>query len=563
MNFIDKFFLWLFLKPTTIIRYAGIDLVQLKAILTAKLTMDNRRPAALSQMKQSREKKETKRATLFTMLGSLLMGLMMLFVFAVGNDLITKLTLFFTMFIFMLCITLITDFTSVLIDVRDNFIILPKPITDATFVSARLLHIAIRICIIVIPLSLPAFIAAIILDGARVAFPFVLMVALSVMLSIFFINAVYILILKITTPAKFQSIISYIQIGFAILIYAGYQLLPRLINITVLENISISSLPFIRFYPPFWFGESCYSLAYLNFSGAALVSVALSFALPFVSTWVVVRYFAPSFNRKLAMITASATEQSKPNSKSLHSKTSWIERIALQLTKPGSEYMGFLFTWKMMSRSRDFKMKVYPALGYVVVFFLMIFLSEHKRPFSEVFGTKPMLDVFLMTLYFSSFILITAIMHLPFSDKFKASWIFGISPIDFPGKVISGAIKSAIVCFYIPVVVFLFCFGLLVSGPSVLPNLILGCYNVLSISAIIAYITMRKLPFTASMEGSSRGTTVMRSMLTLIIPAIFGGVHWLVSGYLWMVVLLILITALIPWLVFDEIKKLNWDKISL
>ena len=148
----------------------------LRAILVAKLTMDNRRPAAFQQMQRSKEKKEINSATLKTMFISLFMGMFFLLSFEIVNDLTSGLTVFFSMFIFMLAATLITDFTSVLIDTRDNLIILPKPINDATFVTARLVHIAIHINKLVIPLAAPSLIFLFIKIGLVIVIPFMLMV---------------------------------------------------------------------------------------------------------------------------------------------------------------------------------------------------------------------------------------------------------------------------------------------------------------------------------------------------------------------------------------------------
>jgi len=123
MNFFDRFFLKIFLFAAPVLQKMNVNIDHLKAILVAKLTMDNRRPAAFQQMRASKEKKELNQATLKTMLVSLIMGLFFLFSFAIGNDITTQLTFFFSMFIFLLAATLITDFTSVLIDTRDNLII--------------------------------------------------------------------------------------------------------------------------------------------------------------------------------------------------------------------------------------------------------------------------------------------------------------------------------------------------------------------------------------------------------------------------------------------------------
>ncbi len=565
MNFLDTFLLRFFLLPTSLYRKTGVDMFQLRAILIAKLTMDNRRPTAYRSMKQAREKKEVNRATLGTVFGSLILGLFFLYSFGIGDQMITKLTLFFSMYIFMVSIMLITDFTSVLIDVRDNFIILPKPVSDATFVLARLLHIAIRTSLIVIPLFIPAWIASTIMAGWGMLFPFLLMALLSTLLSIFLINAVYLLILKITTPAKFQSIINYIQIGFAIIVYGGFQILPRMMSSKTMAGTNIYELPFIRLYPPYWFADSSLSISKLNFTGDGLISVILSLFVPVISVWIVVRYFAPLFNQKLAMLSSGNNEQSRAavnraNAGGTAVKVTRVERLAAKLTHSGSEYMGFLFSWKMMSRSRDFKMKVYPSFGYVIVFLVMTAIN-HPSLFHPTDGNKGLLPAMLLVVYFSSFVLISVLQNLPYSEKFKAAWIFNITPVNAPGEVICGAVKAAIVCFYIPIVLVLCLLGTLVLGPVVIPNLLLGCFNILSVSTIISYLTIRKLPFSSTIVSASKGTTFIRSIITLMVPATFGVIHWFVSGYLWFVIFLLIIAVLIPWLVLDEVKKIGWEKI--
>ena len=563
MNFIDRFLLWFFLLPEGLYKKAGINMDQLRAILTAKLTIDNRRPNSFGgNNRRKSEKKEVDKATIKTMLGSLLVGLFLLFSFMAGVDITTKMSLFTTMFIFMLCITLITDFTSVLIDIRDNLIILPKPISDRTFLIARLMHILIRICIVVIPLTLPSLILVSITEGIQMFLPFLLIVALMTLLSIFIINAVYILILKVSTPAKFQNVIGSIQVGFTVLLMAGYQLMPRIIESSTLSNTSLSTLPYIRLFPPFWFAEASLALAGKGMSPEAIISVVLSVLVPFISIWLVVRYFAPSFSRKLSMISAGSVEQSVSvkSNKANETKTSLIEKIAKLLTRAGAEYAGFIFTARMISRSRDFKMRVYPSMGYLLVFGGIMFFKNDFNPGVLTSG-KQIMPPLLMIIYISSMFLTTAILQLQTSEKHKASWIFFISPVKTPGEIISGAIKCILTFYFLPIVLLIMILGLVLQGPYALPNLLLGAVNVMSIAILISFIMVKKLPFSYLQEGTSGGSTFFRSIFILIIPGIFGLVHWLISGYFWVVILLLLISSVVPWLLLDEIKKQKWEKL--
>ncbi len=566
MNFFDRFFLKIFLFAAPVLRKMNVNMEHLRAILVAKLTMDNRRPAAFQQMRASKEKKELNQATLKTMFVSLIIGLFFLMSFAIGNDITTQLTFFFSMFIFMLAATLITDFTSVLIDTRDNLIILPKPVNDATFVTARLLHIAIHINKLLLPMALPSLIALIVMQGPSAIVPFILMILFATMLSVFLVNAVYIFILKITKPSNFQSVISYFQIAFAVVIYGSYQLLPRMMSKMGIDTMKVSELHNISYYPPYWFADACNSISTFSFESRNIYNLMLAIGIPLVSIFVVVKYFAPAFTRNLSMITGSTEEIKIKNvskNESLAYRQSWIEKLASKFTSGSSEYMGFLFTWKMMGRSKDFKMKVYPGFGYLIVIIAMMMLQSNSpslADFNEM--TERGKSMFIVFLYFGSFIVLSAIGQLPYSDKFKAAWIFAITPIDAPGKLLSGALKSVIICFYIPLVLLFSLFGIVIIGPSILPNLVLGCFNVLAVTSLIAYMTLRKLPFSVSSQDASKNKTTARNFLTMLIPMLLGGIHWLIFDYTWAVVILAILAVIATWMIMDSIRNMSWAKIE-
>lgn len=46
--------------------------------------------------------------------------------------------------------------------------------------------------------------------------------------------------------------------------------------------------------------------------------------------------------------------------------------------------MGFLHAWYITSRSRDFKMRVYPAIGYLLVYMVIMILQSKKGALEEL-----------------------------------------------------------------------------------------------------------------------------------------------------------------------------------
>jgi len=546
MNVVDEFFLRLALLPAFLYDRLKIDRRQLRAILTAKLTMDNRRQSALSGGK----KKTVSSASLTMMFGQLVLGLIMLITLFVVEDMATKLSFFMASFNLMVCFTLISDFTSVLIDTRDNLIILPKPVSDATFTTGRLLHIAIRIAIIVIPLAAPGCIAAAVMRGAFVVPPFILMIMLATLLDIFLINAVYLLILKITTPAKFQSVIGYVQIIFMMLVMFSGQIVPRMIGKSILSGVSVQEIPFFRFMPPFWFADACVTLSGGGYTAGSIISLALAVSVPLLSLWIVVKFFAPSFNQKLGMITGGVSEQR--GEKTTSRKKSFLRHIAGWITASGAERAGFLFTARMISRSRDFKMKVYPSYGNMtIIIFLLLW-----NPVSDGVGlTDPkLLPILMMSLYMCCLPLGTAFMYVAYSDRFRASWIFFITPLDKPGTIISGAAKYMVVIFIIPFVIPLTIIGIVLFGFPAFPNLILGAVNLLVIASFLTLLFFRKLPFTEDTETVSKGENLIHTLLFMVVLGIIGAAHWLLSGVPWVVYLWIVLSTIIVWLSWKKIK---------
>ena len=551
MNEIDRLFLKFFLLPERLYAKQGVDILHLRAILTAKLTMDNRRVNTLMAQRQKKTPKQTKPqyATLNTMLMSFIMGFFLIFAFYVGTDTLTKLTMFTTMFIFMLCMMLITDFTHVLIDTRDNLILLPKPVSDKTFLFARLLHIGIRLSLLVLPMAIPGLFAVVHREGLLVVLPYFLVVLLMTIFSIFLINALYLLILKLTTPEKFKSIITAIQIVFVVLLLTSYQIFPRLMMSDTFKNTNLSDFFWIRFYPPFWFSEACLYLSGVLTGSQSVVGLILALVVPLVSIWVVVRFLAPAFTQKLSLISGGVEEKSTATVSSKIKGLRLKELFCALLARRGTEKAGFLFAWDMMARSKDFKMKVLPQYGYVIVMGVVFYLQHHF----------PIEGFAILMIYVSSTLMTTALTHLAYSERFKAAWLFHVTPIAAPGQLIGGSIKAIFTMFYLPVIVLLLVMWMFLMGPNDLLSIGMGVLNVLTISLFQAYLNNHYLPFSKQLDGVANGTGFVRTLFYLLPLIGFGFLHFYIRKMPWVMGGVSILSIASSWLLFREISKLKWS----
>ncbi len=70
----------------------------------------------------------------------------------------------------------------------------------------------------------------------------------------------------------------------------------------------------------------------------------------------------------------------------------------------------------------------------------------------------------------SSFIFITAISNLIYSDKYKAAWVYFVAPLAAPGRLLSGAWKAALVKFLLPVYIAVSVFACAIWGCGSYPT---------------------------------------------------------------------------------------------
>lgn len=557
----NKIILYLIFRLNPIWKSLGADTNQLNLILDTKLTMDDRRPVSIRIARQ--QKKETNNSSWGTILISLFFGIfMMMMLTSMSTNLLTGFTLYFVLFITMLAMTLISDFTSVLIDVRDNYIVLPRPVNDRTVLLSRLLHITIHLSKLVIPMALPAIIYIVITHGIPGAALLILLVMLATILTIFLINLVYIFILKITTPSRFKEIINYVQIAFTIFIFAFYELFPRLMADQAINHIKISTHFWIFFTPPFWLASAWDVLINHHWQTSLIISASLAIVVPFLSIWIVIRFLAPSFNQKLSSINSTTDESNKSNEQKIEiNKTALSKKLANLFIKNKIEKTGFIFGWKMTSRSRDFKLKVYPVFGYLIVLFILFLFIGHDtlKDKTAFYKKGPGL---IIILYMCSLMISNALILIRFSEKFRAAWIYYIAPMEKPGKLIRGVLKMILIKYFVPIYLIIAILALFFRGASFIPNLILGCVNVILISIVLAMIYVKSFPFSREWSVDQASGRIMQAFLLMIIIGVLGVLHYFVMNNNIVIIIFTVLVIIADWLLLDYFGNKTWEQIG-
>ena len=557
-KYIIKFIL--LFKPV-FIRF-GVDAEQLRIILLTKLKMDDRKPNIYNQQRQ-KKKKETNNSSWLTMFMLVVMGAFMAILLAIVKQPYIGHTIYFSAFMVMLAVTLISDFTSVLIDVRDNYIILPRPVSSSTFTVSRILHIGIHTAKMSFSIALGGVLYCFIFDSLASGFMFILQVLIATVLSIFIVNIIYLIVLKVTSPQKFKDFISYFQIFFSVAIFASYYTLPRLLSAEMLQGINIIDHQLLTLLPSVWLA-ALHELA-VNFSASNWITFLLAFmaiAVPFASLYLVVKVLAPGFNQKLSAISGSGDDGTIISSEGKGAARGFMNKIAKILAPDTFENAGFKITWLLSSRYRDFKVKVYPTFAYVPVYFIYFGFINGKGSMADKWADMLESNRYIFLIYLTSFVLTTVLQHISMTEKYKASWIFYSTPLQNPGKVLAGMFKAVIVKYYLPYFLLVSIFSLIFWGPKVINDLILALMVGIIYGILTALFQVKGFPFSQPLNIKQSGKFFI-GMFIFIIPVGLGFLHYWAAKWeiaIWISAAILTLAAVFS---FSQYKKESWESLEM
>ncbi len=541
----------------------GVNPEQLRIILSTKMKMDDRRPNVYTQQKQKKKKKEVNHSSWLTMFFLFITGAFFAIILATVKQPYVGHTIYFSAFMVMLAITLISDFTSVLIDVRDNYIILPRPVSDSTFTVSRILHIGIHTAKMALAISISGIILTSILEGPIAGLVFIIEVFIATVLSIFLVNIIYLLVLKITSPQKFKDFISYFQIVFSVLIFAAYYTLPRLVSASTLEGFDLMSYRFLGIVPPVWIA-ALHEMA-VNFKSTGTLTVIyglLAIVSPVICMLLVVKVLAPGFNQKLSSISSSGDDGTVISSEGKGASRGLMNTIAKHIAPHPVENAGFKLTWLLSSRYRDFKVKVYPAFAYVPVYFLYFGFMNKKGSFAANWATMREGRMYILLMYLTSFVLTTVLQHISMSEKYKASWIFFTTPHQQPGRILAGMFKAVMLKYYVPYYILIAVFSLTFWGPAVVNDLILAFAVGVMFGILVALFQVKGFPFSQPVNVN-KGGKMFLTFLIMAIPVGLGFLHYYAAKWEMVIWVAAAIMTILASVAFNYYRKETWESLEL
>lgn len=555
----NKLLLKLVMLPQGLYGRMGADVAQLRALLEVKLKMDDRKP--ISTLNMGAKKKKPARFTSFwTAFISFFTGIIYILpMLALREEPVLGLWAYFTFFLFLLSFTLITDFSNVLLDTRDKYVVMPRPVNNQTLFLSRLLHICIYLIRIVVPMSLPGWIVMGLINW-KLAIWFPLPLFLLVGASLFLVMLLYLLMLRLASPERFKNILNGFQIALSILLFSSYYLVPQVMESAQVAALKLADVAWVKIFPTFWIAATG---SWLLKSGAVAGAVwysLLAVLFPALLLWVAVRWLAPGFMSRLADAETGGEVQQTARPQTQRSSHSWAQR----LNKSTEARAGFSMAWIQTGRSRSFKMKVLPTFAYVpVYFFYLLFINKHAS-FQEVWTDLPHTARHIGLLYMAAFILLQTLNYLVMSDQYKAAWVYFAAPLARPGMVMAGAFKAVWIKYFLPFFVAIAAFVLYVWGLGALWDVALALVNVTVFAVGISVLMYRYLPFSKVEQMKEKGGRFFKMLLVFIIPAMLGIGHYLawLADFWWLKLIYLLLSLALLWTFWDSYRNTTWAQLK-
>ncbi|GGN57405.1 hypothetical protein [Oceanobacillus indicireducens] len=518
----------------SVFRKLNIDYEMMRKILEIKLTMDGRRvPTILSNAKKKEGNQFLKSLWIYAIYGLLLLPFGFL-----GDNYFFQVSIIAGVAMFILTTSLISDFSSVLLDIRDKVILNTKPVNNRTIHAAKFFHVAIYLTLLTGAfISIPAFVF-LFTKGFIYFLLFLVIIFLIDLLVLALTALIYMLVLRLFDGEKLKDIINYVQILLAVGVIVGYQIIIRLFDVVDFEYVYDFSWWHVLI-PPIWFSAPFELVLNHNYTSEIIILSVLAVLVPLLSFFF---YYLsmPAFERNLQKL----MEESSTKKKKKRTLNDLIEKL---ICFSNEERVFYRFSSIMISRERDFKLKVYPSLGMAFVFPLIFLFNNLSFQTLEELGQGKS----FLTIYFSTVIIGTVVYMLQFSAKYKGAWIFRTTPIQKHSIVYSAALKAMFVKLYLPIMLVLSILYIWIFSIRILPDIAV-VFVIALLLMLIAYKLFNKgeYPFTEPIETAQQGgSTAWIIILLMIIIGIFVLIHLLISfipfaiyGYL---VVLIVVTTIL------------------
>lgn len=527
LKFLDKF--------KGLYTRVGVDYEKMRIILKIKLTLDRRRTSTIMGSSNKKDE-ESENSFVYALIMYGIIGAFIGIIILSSSNAMFSFSIAFGMFMFFVLTSFISDFSNVLLDVRDKNVIGTKGVNNKTIAAAKVTHICYYIFLISLALSWLSIIGMF-RFGILTGILFLGELIVADILMIVITALIYLFILRFFNGEKVKDIINFVQIALTIVMTIGYQFLGRMFNVFDL-NIVYKSRIWNLLLPPMWFAAPLYAVNGGEINKIIIMLITLAFIVPIIAIILYLKNIS-KFEDSLSKLN-SVRNNEKEKSKGV------FYRFGRWTCRNNEEKATYNLSVSVMKREREFKLKAYPNLGFIIIFpILFIFIFTNNYEGIESIPLSMSLNIYWFILMIPSIL-----MTLQYSNDYKAAWIYESVFIKDTANIYRGAYKALIVNLLLPLylvesVIFTVIFGIQVLGILIIVFIFLLIF--IATEHIIGKLS---LPFTTKAGVVDNGSNLLNILLGMILVGIAATINYfLLSNIIALIVYgtALVIVALFIW----------------
>lgn len=547
LKILDKF-QWLYKK-------LGVNYDAMRMILQIKLIMDSRRVSVVMSNNNKGDddcKNNYIQSLMINMFMSIFTGLIIMYNVPsmVAANIIIGISLF------MMVSIMISDFSSVLLDVREKNILLPKPIDNKTFNAAKTTHILIYLMGLSLSLTLIPLIMGTVKYGVLFFVIFLVENILSVLIVISLTSLIYTLVLRLFDGEKLKDIINYFQIILVFVLIFGYQLAGR-----VFSGVNMKGQYVPKFWhallPSMWFASTFGILIDGNKETFLILLSTLAIIVPVALMVLYIKKLVPYFEKNLQKLNDNGGAIGKGSEKRK-------DLIASLVCNDNIEKSMFKFTQNMISTERDLKLKIYPSLATALFIpILFMFIDRNGgNSFMDNIQTSYGGKVHLL-MYISIILLCFCTAYINNSDSYKGAFIYKVLPIENPGIILKGAIKGALFKLVIPLYILESVLFLILKGPSIILDLIVMFLVLLIIALICFKISNDRMPFSVKFTTTDSSKLLVPTIICILVLAVFALIHIAIRNSIMLLGIYAVVLLIVNVILWKTSFKVSWKDMRM
>ncbi len=535
---------------------SGVDYAVMRKILQIKLIMDERRVPTIMASGKNTEGRNMYRTSLFMYA---FMGVFIAVIMLFNFPLYYKMNIVFGMLLFLLMTTMISDFSSVLLDIRDKNVLLPRPVKPQTVNAAKLVHILIYLSGITLAIAGPPLIAGAVMYGITFLIAYIIELVLVCGFVIFITAILYSAILSFFDGEKLKDFINYFQIVLSVFMVIAYQLMGRIFELVDYKITYVVKwwnylLPSAWFAAPFELFVGHQPTA--DFIAMSIIAVII----PAVAFMFYIKIVLPRFEKNLQKLNNYGERANKAAGRR-ERRQAFISKL---ICSDKTERAFYRFTANMLANERKLKLRIMPSLAMAVVLPLIFLINFYRRGSSgSEFFTAVTQSKSYLYIYFTVAMLSTSLQWINCSEQYRGAWIYRVLPMTSPAPLLKGAVKAFFIKYIIPFFATVSIIFIMIFGPRIIPDILLMLFNLLILLLFMFIFSKKGLPFYKDFQYTQDKSSVVVLFISFAICGLFVAAHIIAAGFGYGVTAALAVSAVLTVILWRSAFRITWKDIKL